>query len=588
MRTRIVLLLSACLVSCTSAPTAKTAAPPIPPIPAREYTGVYISTPDEDYFTPCRIDGADDSWSLRFRENEPQAPFLKKVTAVRGYPPLTHFIRIRGRLGPLGSYNIGFQTRELAVDSVLDVKESLEPCAGFGTPAAWSGVRERFRDPRAIALSPDRRLFALMDNHGQIAIWSTETGELVRKVVPLDKRDLRSSTGPIAFSDDSQLLAVGGSDGIVRVWRPREGKRVFSLRLKDSAAVANERAKIPPRADAPGWTQPLPPNSYTPARDLVFNKRGTMLATTNLFSSIVWSMKSGKKLAEFDLGNDFGRRIFFVGADGLLMTGSRGLMTMRSYLEATPVLRPGTRAPSFEHMTMSPDGRLFAVRSSIDSVSLWSVDEGPGRVLPVPGFVTGVMAFSPDGNTIAIAGGMFGLYLYDTRTGAPIRAFHNFPGALSGAWFTADGKSIVTRSTFDDRLRIVYVDPNARPATQNILDDSLTAKLPLGPPPSTSPRTIGGIVTGPGPNPRAVGGAEAAISNGDMPDSVIARTTTSPGGYFSFPGIRFRHVLIRVQAPGFAPGVKYIHVNRWENDGPWGIELTPEARSAGSAVDNSR
>jgi WD40 repeat protein len=250
-------------------------------------------------------------------------------------------------------------------------------------------------------------------------------------------------------------------------------------------------------------------------------------------------------------------------------------MIVRSYLEATPVIRPGTRAPSSEYMTMSADGRLFAVRSSVDSVSLWSLAQGPGRVLPVPGFVTGVMAFSPDGNAIAIAGGMFGLYVYDTRTGAPIRAFNNFPGALSGAWFSADGKSIITRSSFDDRLRIVYVDPTARPATQNILDDSLTAQLPLGPPPSTSPRTIGGIVTGPGPNPRAVGGADVAISNGDSPDAIIARTTTSPGGYFSFPGIRFRHILIRVQKPGFAPGVKYIHVNRWENDGPWGIELTP-------------
>jgi WD40 repeat protein len=586
MRTRI-LFLGACLVSCTSAPGPKAAAPAITPIPSREYAGVYISTPDEDYFTPCGIDGAGDSWSLRFRENESQAPFLKKVTAVRGYPPLTHFIRIRGRLGPPGSYNVGFQTRELAVDTVLDVKESLEPCAGFGTPAAWSGVRERFRDPRAIALSPDRRLFALMDNQGQISIWSTETGELVRKIASLEKRGLRSTSGPIAFSDDGQLLAFGGADGIVRVWRPREGKRVFSLRLKDSAAVARERAKIPPRADAPGWTQPLPPNSYTPARDLVFNKRGTMLATTNLFSSIVWSMKTGKKLAEFNVGNDFGRKIFFVGAEGLLMTADSGRMTIRSYLDAKPVTRTGTRSPSFEYATTSPDGRSIAVRSSIDSVSLWSVAEGPGRVLPIPGFVTGVMAFSPDGNTIAIAGGMFALYIYDTRTGAPIRAFHNFPGALSGALFSADGKSIITRSTFDDRLRVVYVDPNARPTTQPMLDDSLTAKLPLGPPPSTSARTIGGIVTGPGPNPRAVAGAEVAISNGDAPDAVIARTTTSPGGYFSFNGIRFRHVLIRVQKPGFAPVVKYIHVNRWENDGPWGIELTPETRPAESGVDKS-
>ena len=580
MRIRV-LFLGACLVSCTSAPTPKTAAPAIPAIPSREYAGVYISTPEEDYFTPCGIGGAGDSWSLRFRENESQAPFLKKVTAVRGSAPLTHFIRVRGSLGPPGSYNIGFQTRELAVDTVLDVKESLEPCVGFGTPAAWSRLPARFRNLKGMALSTDRRFAALIDIDGRITIWSTETGELVRKLGSVAKGNVHATSyGPMTFSDDGTLLAVGASDGIVRVWRPREGKRVFSLALKDSAAFAKELAKIPPRPDAPDWRPPPSPNSYTPARQIVFNKRGTMLATTNLFSTIVWSMKAGKKLAEFNRGNDFMGKIFFVGDEGLLSTADSGRFKLRSYLDAEPVTRPGTRARATERMAMSPDGRWFAVNGWGDSVFLWSLAGGPGPALPVPGFVTGVIAFSPDGNTIATAGGMFSLYLWDTRTGAPIRTFHNFPGPLSGAWFTADGKAIVTLSTFDDRFRIVYVDPTARPAAENIFDDSLTAKLPLGPPPSTSPRTIGGIVTG--PKQRAVAGAEVAISNGDAPGSVIARTTTSPGGYFSFNGIKFRHVVICVRKPGFAPGVKYIHVNRWADDGPWGIELTPETRPAES------
>jgi dipeptidyl aminopeptidase/acylaminoacyl peptidase len=233
-------------------------------------------------------------------------------------------------------------------------------------------------------------------------------------------------------------------------------------------------------------------------------------------------------------------------------------------------------------MAMSPDGRTFAVNGWGDSVFLWSLSKGPGLVLPVPGFVTGVIAFSPDGNTIAIAGGDAGLYLYDTRTGAPIRAFHNFPNALFAAWFTADGKAIVTLSHFDNQFRIVYVDPAARPAGQAIIDDSLTAKLPLGPPPTTTPRTVGGIVTGPGPNQRAVAAAEVTISDGAAPDAVIARTTTSSGGYFSFTGIRFRHVLIRVRKPGFAPGISYIHLSRWADEGPWGVELTPDTPPAKS------
>jgi WD40 repeat protein len=585
MRTRL-LILGACVVSSASAPAAlaqATAGLTASRNPQQEYSGVYISTPDEDYFTPCGGDGTGDSWSLRFRENDPSAPFLKKVTAIRGYPPLTHFIRVRGRLGSPGSYNLGFQARELAVDTVLDVKETLESCAGFGTPAAWNRMSARINNLKGTAVSTDRRLVALMDIDGGITLWSTETGAMVGKLGSVAKGPLEAASyGPMTFSDDGKLLAVGGNDGVVRVWRPRDQKRVFSLQLKDAAAVARERAKTPPPKGPQSFFGVLSINSNSAPSQLVFNRRGTMLAATNTFATSVWSMKTGKKLAEFDRGKDFMGKIFFVGDEGLLSTADSGRFKLRSYLDAEPVTRQGTRARATERMAMSPDGRTFAVNGWGDSVFLWSLAKGPGLVLPVPGFVTGVIAFSPDGNTIAIAGGDAGLYLYDTRTGAPIRAFHNFPNALFAAWFTADGKAIVTLSHFDNQFRIVYVDPTARPAGQAIIDDALTAKLPLGPPPTTTPRTVGGIVTGPGPNQRAVAAAEVTISDGAAPDAIIARTTTSSGGYFSFTGIRFRHVLIRVRKPGFAPGIKYIHLSRWADEGPWGIELTPETSPAKS------
>ena len=546
MRTRP-LLLGACLVSCTSAPSPTPA--PAPAIPSREYTGVYISTSAEEYFTPCGIDVGGDSWSLRFRDDEKAAPFLKQITAVRGYLPLTHFIRIRGRLGPPGSYNRGFEKRELTVDSVLDVKELLEPCGGFGTPAGWNGFRESFRDSRAAALSSDARLIALLDSARQITIWATATGRRLSSFAAGGKGPVQFRAAQMVFSDDGQLLAAGGIDGFVRVWDV-QGKRLFTLMLKDSAA---------------------------PARQIVFNRRGTLLATTNVFSTIVWSLKTGGKAAEFKVGTDFRRRVFFVEDKGLLMTIDSGSTSLRASLAAKAEQPPGMPVVESDHVVMSPNRRTIVVGTWGDSVFLWSVPEGPTRVLRTPGFMAGVTAFSPDGKIVAIAGGMYGLYLYDMKTAAPIRAFHNFPNELSGAWFTPDGKAIITLSTFDDRFRIVYVDPTARPEGQPIFDDSLSAKLPLGPPPSTSPRTIGGIVTLGGPDHRAVANAEVAISNGDAPDSVIARATTSSGGYFSFNGIRFRHVVIRVRKPGFAPAIKYIHLDRYNNDGPWGIELKPES-----------
>lgn len=244
---RTLLLSGACLsalvgLGTTSHTTDSTAVPVV--APSQEYTGVYISSPDEDYFTPCGVEHENGGWSLKFRDDEPQAPFLKKVTALRGYASLTHFIRVRGSLGPPGSYNFGFQRRQLSVDSVLEIKESLEPCAGFGVPAGWSRMPPKLRNSKGIALSNDRKLAAVIGMDGRVTVWSTETGTAIRTLGTSLKANPSAMTyGPLAFSEDGKLLAIGGSDGLVRVWRPRDGRRVFSLKLKDSADVAAEMAK---------------------------------------------------------------------------------------------------------------------------------------------------------------------------------------------------------------------------------------------------------------------------------------------------------------------------------------------------------
>src|SRR5258706_15624128 len=102
-------------------------------------------------------------------------------------------------------------------------------------------------------------------------------------------------------------------------------------------------------------------------------------------------MKTGNRLSEFRAGPDFGRRVFFVGDEGLLMTADGGRMTVRSNLDAAPVTvtLPGMRVTETDHVVMTPDGRTIAVTWG-DSLFRWSLAEGPRRAPAFPGFGTGV------------------------------------------------------------------------------------------------------------------------------------------------------------------------------------------------------
>lgn len=545
------------MLSCTSAP----APPPSAISPkaerARQYEGLYLSTTQEDRFIACGVRDIGDGWALDFR-NPREAAFIGRVAATQGYVPITHFIRVRGTLGPSGRYGRGFQTRRLTVDTVLDVKETAQPCESYeDLPRPWSGVPRKARY-HGIALSDDRALAAVIDDKGRISVWRTDRGELVKEFASQEKGDL-SSWGrvPMAFSPDSRLLVVGGIDAMVRIWNPMTGKRLYAFHLPDSL---------------PGYND-IGMRAMAASRDVAFDNSGTLVAATNGVSSLIWSLTTSEAVAQFNRGHGSFSKVFFLGDGGMLVAGDTGIIKRYPRPGADAVWEGKLGVRVSQYATRSPDHRWLAVNAWGDSVFLWSVSSGArGAVLDVPSTFggDGAMAFSPDGRTIATSGGSNGLYLWDVRTGAPIRSFHGFPGPVRYAWFMRDGKSIVTYSLFDDQLRIVDREQRGQLAGPNPQPDSVMNPVAAPVP----PRTISGVVTG--PNKRAVANAEALLFDGDAPDSLLQRTTTSYGGYFSFNGIRFPHVIVRVRKPGFEEGVIAVHQRRWDQ-GPFALELKPSA-----------
>jgi WD40 repeat protein len=426
----------------------------------------------------------------------------------------------------------------------------LQPCESYeDVPVAWEGVHHGGARIIGVAITDDRSQAAVLDLDGKISVWATNRGELLKEFPVGDTGELNwGSKVPMLFSPDRRLLAVGGADGTVRVWNPLTGTRLFVLARRDTVPGVND----------------IGLKAMATTRTLAFNQSGSLLAATNGFGTAFWSMRDGQRLKGIEQRSGYSTELAFIGDSSLLIGADSGLLKIYPRIGSAPISTTKTPLPAFGQMVRSPDQRWLAMNVWGDSIVLWSLrDNVPGPTLAGPPYLggAGAIAFSRDGNTVAISGGWAGLYVWDVRSGKPIRSFHKYPGAPRGAWFLADGKSIVTWSIFDDSLRVVRLSPESsrmpavasRPAAWGSGQRGAvgTPGTPLG--------MISGVVRD--SSRRAVGGAEVTIADGNSPDStIIARQTTSPGGYFSFFGIKVPHVILRARKPGFETTTSYIHV----------------------------
>ena len=241
----------------------------------------------------------------------------------------------------------------------------------------------------------------------------------------------------LAYSPDGETLASGGRGPDVKLWDVASGSLLASL-AGHSAPVAS----------------------------LAFSPDGETLASGALDGTVkLWDVTTGRELAGL-AGHRLDVRGLAFSPDGETLAsgaldGTVKLWDVATGRELAGVHGDGRRV---HDVAFAPDGKALALALSASGrepngqVVLWYPAEGrrPFRVLGQASVAA--VAFSPDGKTLAGAGGDRVLKLWDLETGKEVASVAGHEGFIASLAFSPDGRTVATAGQ-DTLVGLFELDP---------------------------------------------------------------------------------------------------------------------------------
>lgn len=349
------------------------------------------------------------------------------AAALRGYFVLPELIEqgMQQRLGRGVINNVMFLNNELLVvcatgSTTLFNLSSGEVLWEIDCPAGW-GV-----------ISGNGTLLALGCKEN-IYLWDLCSGRLLRQLQG-DKINWTNYVGckNIAISTDGKLLAVGDSDGTVRLWDVVSGREVQQLW---------------------GHTKYL--------NNLGFSPDGMLLASRSIQDNTVrlWDVASGTQLPQLLEYEKLLGEVIFSPDSKLLASVCRDSSTrLWDIISGTELrqLQEKTSELSIDSVAFYPDGNLLVLGTthSNKTVWLWDVTSDTRRQLQGSTDEMYNVAFSSDNRLMASwASEDNTVWLWDVASGTQVKQLQTQPKAICDVALSPDNK-IVASGSFDNTVRL--------------------------------------------------------------------------------------------------------------------------------------
>jgi WD40 repeat protein len=262
-----------------------------------------------------------------------------------------------------------------------------------GTVRTWDATSGRqtglWKQPAnmllSVAFRPDGKQLATTSRDNTVRVWGLAPGTSAKVLpVPTNYWALECRA---AYHPKRKLLALGGADGLVRLWD--------TVAPQPTAVLKGDQAVV---------------------GDVVFSPDGTQLASAGEDRTVrVWDVSSRTPVAVLR-GHDSQIHRVAWSADGRLIASASADQTVRLWDAHThQLLRVLSHGSVVYGVAFSPDGVRLASACADNTIRLWDVDTGQ-EVAELRGHRAYVhaVAFSPDGTRLASASGDFTVRVWDT------------------------------------------------------------------------------------------------------------------------------------------------------------------------------